>query len=163
MFSDNIMKISSMTKANTPSHKGIWNNKTVLKGLEKISEHGTTFVAATTLAMATGVRPIAIGLTPDVKKENKQYAVTNSIASGLIKFGIVEAIAIPVENAVKKIDKNPEKYLSEKAIKSLRFSRKTPYCVSLRLPRWLRRLLFRPTRRIWNISILKRLPVFFAC
>ncbi len=119
------MKISSIQNTNSPSHKGFWNNKVVLKGLEKISEHGTTFVAATTLAMAAGVRPIAIGLTPNVKKENKQYAITNSIASGIIKFGIVEAIAIPVENAVKKIDKNPEKYLNAKTIKVLKGNAKT--------------------------------------
>lgn len=119
------MKISSNIAQTNPSYKGIWNNKTVLKGLETISEHGTTFVAATTLAMAIGVRPIAINLTPNVKKENKQYATTNSIASGLIKFGMVEAIALPIENAVKKIDKNPEKYLSEKTIKSLQGNAKT--------------------------------------
>ncbi len=119
------MKISSVQNTNSPSHKGFWNNKAVLKGLEKISEHGTTFVAATTLAMAAGVRPIAIGLTPDTKKENKQYAITNSIASGIIKFGIVEAIAIPIENAVKKIDKNPEKYLNAKTIKALKGNAKT--------------------------------------
>ena len=99
------MRVSSCTQRNTPSHKGLLNNKAVLKGLELISEHGSTFVAATTLAMAVGVRPIAINLTPNVKKENKQYATTNSIASGLIKFGMVEAIALPIENAVKKIDK----------------------------------------------------------
>lgn len=119
------MKISSNITQTNPSYKGIWNNKNVLKGLEAISEHGTTFVAATTLAMAAGIRPIAINLTPNVKKENKQYATTNSIASGLIKFGMVEAIALPIENAVKKIDKNPEKYLNEKTIKSLQGSAKT--------------------------------------
>ena len=119
------MKISGNTNQYTPSHKGFWNNKTVLKGLEKISEHGTTFVAATTLAMAAGVRPIAINLTPNTKKENKEYATTNSIASGLIKFAMVEAIAIPVEKAVKNIDKTPEKFLSEKTIKTLQGSAKT--------------------------------------
>lgn len=119
------MKISSKNAQYTPSNKGFWNNKTVLKGLETISEHGTTFVAATTLAMAAGVRPIAINLTPDVKKENKQYATTNSIASGLIKFAMVEAIAIPVENAVKKIDKNPEKFLNPETIKKLQGNAKT--------------------------------------
>ncbi len=119
------MKINSSSINNSPSYKGFWNNKAVLKGLETISEHGTTFVAATTLAMSAGVRPIAINLTPDVKKENKQYATTNSIASGLIKFGIVEAIAIPIENAVKKIDKNPEKYLTPQTIKTLQGNAKT--------------------------------------
>ena len=59
------------------------------------------------------------------KKENKQYATTNSITSGLIKFGIAEAIAIPVEKAVKQIDKNPEKYLNPKTIKALQGNAKT--------------------------------------
>ena len=61
----------------------------------------------------------------NVKKENKQYATTNSIASGLIKFGMVEAIALPIENAVKKIDKNPEKYLSEKELNYIIISKES--------------------------------------
>lgn len=55
------MKINNRnTMQNTPNFKGLGNNKLVLKGLEKIAEHGTTFVAATSLAMAVGVRPVAI-------------------------------------------------------------------------------------------------------
>jgi hypothetical protein len=108
----------------TPSYKGLWNNKTVLRGLETISEHGTTFIAATTLAMSVGVRPLAIQLTPDVKKENKHYSITNSIASGLIKFALVEAVAIPVEQSIKKIDKNPEKYLTQTTIDNLKTASK---------------------------------------
>lgn len=119
------MKINNNITNNNPNFKGIWNNKAVLKGLETISDHGTTFVAATTLAMAVGARPLAIALTPDVKKENKQYAATNSIASGLIKFGMVEAIAIPVENAIKKIDKSPEKFLKPETIRNLQGSAKS--------------------------------------
>jgi hypothetical protein len=96
----------------------------VLRGLETISEHGTTFIAATTLAMSVGVRPLAIQLTPDVKKENKHYSITNSIASGLIKFALVEAVAIPVEQSIKKIDKNPEKYLTQTTIDNLKTASK---------------------------------------
>ncbi len=109
----------------SPSYKGIWNNKVLLKSLETISEHGTSFVAATTFAMSTGIRPIAISLTPNTDKKNKQYAATNSIASGLIKFAMVESIALPIENAIKNIDKNPEKYLQEKTIDNLKDSAKT--------------------------------------
>ncbi len=119
------MQISNNFNNKQPSYKGLWNNKTVLKGLEAISDHGTTFVAATTLAMAVGARPLAIALTPDVKKENKQYAATNSIASGLIKFGMVEAIAIPVENAIKKIDKTPENFLKPETIQNLQGNAKS--------------------------------------
>ncbi len=92
---------------------GAMNNKALLKGLECVSEHGTSFAAATSLLMSLGVRPLAIYSTPNVEKENKQYACANSISSGLIKFAIIEAAALPVEYAVKKIDENPIKYLKK--------------------------------------------------
>ena len=98
------------------SFKSIWSNKTVLKGLETVSEHGTSFVAATTFVMASGVRPIAIASTPNVRKENKQYAISNSIASGAVKFAIGLGIALPIENAIKKAEKFPEKFLTKETI-----------------------------------------------
>ncbi len=113
------MKING-NNLNSQSFGSIYNNKAVLKGLEKISEHGASFIAGTSLAMASIVRPAAIALTPDVKKENKEYAITNSITSGLIKFAMVEAVALPVENAIKKIDKNPSEFLSKKTINTLK-------------------------------------------
>ncbi len=94
------------------------SNKTVLKGLEKISEHGTSFVAGASLLMSLGVRTLSIYNTPDVKKENRFYAMANSITSGLVKFGIVEAVALPIENAVNRIDKNSSKYLTEATLKN---------------------------------------------
>ncbi len=98
----------------------IFTNKAVLKGLEKVSDHGISFSATTALLMSTVVRPYAIYKTPDVEKENKQYAMSNSISSGIIKFGIVEAVALPVEHFVKKINENPAKYLKESTIKTLK-------------------------------------------
>lgn len=95
------------------------SNKTLLKGLEKISEHGTSFSAGVSLIMPLTVRPMAIMSTPDVEMENKLYACANSIGSGLIKFALVEAVALPIENAVKKIDQNPAKYLKKSTIKNL--------------------------------------------
>ena len=104
------MQVNSLSP-NNPKFTGALNNKFLLKGLEKISEHGMTVGAGTSLIMSLGVRPLAIQATPDVEKENKQYAIANSICSGVIKFGMVEALALPIENAVKKIDQNPRKYL----------------------------------------------------
>ncbi|MCM1339428.1 MAG: hypothetical protein NC191_07135 [Muribaculaceae bacterium] len=100
----------------------IFTNRAVLKGLEKVSEHAISFSATTALFMSTVVRSYAIHKTPNVEKENKQYAMSNSIASGLIKFGIVESVALPVEYMVKKIDDNPQKYLKESTIKNLQNS-----------------------------------------
>ncbi len=97
----------------------ILKNKIFLKGLEKISDHGTSFFAATSLIMSSSVRPLAITLTPDTEKENKQYAIANSISSGIIKFGIVESIALPLELIIKKINKNPEEYLKPKTLERL--------------------------------------------
>ena len=93
-------------------------NKAVLKGLEKISEHGTSFAAGASLLMSLGVRTFSIYNTPDVEKENKFYIMANSITSGLVKFGIVEAIALPIENAVSRIDKNSSKYLTDATLKN---------------------------------------------
>lgn len=93
-------------------------NKTVLNGLEKISEHGTSFVAGASLLMSLGVRTVSIYNTPDVKKENRFYAMANSITSGLVKFGIIEAVALPIENAVNRIDKNSSKYLTDATLKN---------------------------------------------
>ncbi len=98
---------------------GLLNNKFLKKGLETLSEHGASFAAATSLVMSTTVRPLAILATPDTEKENKQYACAQSIGSGVIKFGLIETIAFPIETAVKKMDKNPKKYLSSNTLKTL--------------------------------------------
>lgn len=119
------MKITNNTNyRNNTSFKSWMTNKHVLNGLEHIADHATTFVAATSFIMAAGVRPAIIAATPDVDKENKQYSITNSIASGIIKFGLVEAVALPVEAAIKKIDKTPEKFLTKETVQNLQGSAK---------------------------------------
>lgn len=112
------MKIQN-TSHNNIAFKGLINNKMMLKGLEKISEHGTTFTAGVSLVMPLTIRPLAIMATPNVEKENKHYACANSICSAFVKFGLLTAIALPIENAVKKIDKNPNKFLTPQTIKNL--------------------------------------------
>ncbi|MBD5401285.1 hypothetical protein HDR58_00580 [bacterium] len=114
------MNIHKIGKSNINLSTRILRNKTLLNGLEKISEHGTSFSAGTSLLLSLTLRPISIFSTPDTEKENKQYAAANSICSGLIKFGMVEAIALPIEYAVKNIDKNPEKFLKKSAINNFR-------------------------------------------
>lgn len=121
------MRITSqtgITKSQT-AFKSIWNNKAVLKGLEMISDHSASFVAATTFVMASGVKPLSISLTPNVKKENKQHAIANSVVSGLVKFSLAELIAIPIESGIKKIDKNPNKYLSPQTVNTLKAGAKS--------------------------------------
>ena len=86
-------KFKKITAAGINYTGKLLKNKRVLKCLEKISEHGTSFSAGTSLLLSLTLRPISIFSTPDTEKENKQYAAANSICSGLIKFGMVEAVA----------------------------------------------------------------------
>ena len=111
------MKINNFK--NTPSFNGIYNNKIVLNSLEKISQHSGSFVAGASLLSATLLRPLAINSVKDVKKENKEILTAESISSALTKFLMAEAIALPIESAIKTIDKNPEKYLNKNALKEL--------------------------------------------
>ena len=118
------MRVNSIEK--TPlKFKGGLNNKILLSGLEKISDHGASFAAGVSFLSAMFVRPFAISLTPKTEKENKKYASANSLASGVSKLLITEAIAIPLENAINKIDKNPGKYLNESTIRTLKGSAKS--------------------------------------
>ncbi len=114
------MKIRPTGTEYTPKFKSILTNKTLLKGLEFVSDHSTSFIAGTTLLLASGIRPLAIALTPKTDKENKKHLAVNAFTSGLVKFAMVEAVALPIENAVKKIDKNPQQFLNPDTINNLK-------------------------------------------
>ncbi len=103
---------------NKINFNGGLNNKLLLKSLETVSNHPASFIAGTTLLMSSVIRPIAISLTPKTDKENKKYAIADSVSSGLIKFAITELVALPMENAINNINKNPEKFLNAKTIKN---------------------------------------------
>lgn len=113
------MKISQ-TVNNNQNFKGLYNNKLVLNSLEKIAEHPATFIAATSFLTASVVRPVAIMSSPGVDKENKKYAIANSLASAVSKFALAEAVALPVEKAIQKIEKEPEKFLTPKTVEKLK-------------------------------------------
>lgn len=112
------MKINSITN-NSPNFTGGIPTKAALNGLEFISEHAASFSAGVSFVSAMALRPMAISMTPNAKKENKEYLNANSFASGLIKLGVAEVVAIPVEKAVKKIDENPKKFLKSSTIDTL--------------------------------------------
>lgn len=110
-----MLKVNSNVN-NQLNFKGALNNKTLLKGLGFISEHSASFSAGVAFASAIVLRPFVISKIPNTKKENKDYLSASSISSGLVKLGIVEAIALPIEGAIKKIDKNPKEFLKKETI-----------------------------------------------
>lgn len=105
---------------NQTNFKGCLSNKYLLRSLETVANHGGSFTAVTSFAMSFGLRPMAIKATPGVDKENKRYASTSSQASALMKLAVVESVALPVEMAIKQIDKSAGKYLPPETIKLLK-------------------------------------------
>lgn len=105
--------------------QGLYTNKTFKKSLEFAAENGALFSAATIFGCSVGVRPLSIWMTPHVDKENKKVLCAKSIASSLAGYLMMFGISKPVANSIKKIDKNPEKYLSSKTIQNLKEKNET--------------------------------------
>jgi len=112
------MKVNS-EKEKHISFNGFWGQKCVKKTLKFASNNGALFAASTTLALSTGIRPLVILATPNTKKENKEIACAKSIISGFLEFLITLAISAPIVASLKKIDKNPQKYLKQESIEKL--------------------------------------------
>ena len=115
----NVNKTANISFGGFFSEKNLINSKILKKGLEFASDNGALFASGIALATTVLLRPMAIFATPGVKKENKEYACAKSIASGSIGFGILALISTPIAQAIKKINKNPEKYLKKETIKNL--------------------------------------------
>jgi len=111
------MRINNISNTN---FKGVLNNKLTLSALEKISDHSATFSTAVAVGSAMFLRPLAINLTPDVKKENKQHSVANSISSGLVKLLVACSLSVPIEKAIKNIEKSPKNFLNTNSINFLK-------------------------------------------
>ncbi len=98
----------------------IYTNKILKKGLEFAADNSALFIAATSLTLSTVVRPLSILGAPQADKENKKLACAKSIASSLIGYLLMLGVSLPVARGVKRIDKNPAKFLKSKTIKSLK-------------------------------------------
>ena len=105
--------------------QGLYTNKTFKKVLEFAAENGALFSAATIFGCSVGVRPLSIWMTPQVDKENKKVLCAKSIASSFAGYLMMLGISKPVANSIKKIDKNPEKYLNSKTVQNLKEESKT--------------------------------------
>lgn len=117
--------IEQSNKNTSTSFKGALNNRCLKRGLEFAANNGVLFSGAACVLLSTVFRPVAILMTPKAKKEDKQYACVRSITSGVLGFGIMAAISVPVVNAVHNVAKNPQKYMSEVAIKAFKAGEKS--------------------------------------
>lgn len=85
--------------------------------LEKADEKQVVFSAGFALILTCFLRPASIMALPSDKKnkDDKKYAAAHSIASGVIGFTISSIVANPIGDAVKKVLKDPQKYMPKNA------------------------------------------------
>lgn len=119
------MKINKQNNQNIAFKGSFYNNKFLLKSLKVSAEKGALMAAGATLACSVIIRPAAILLTPDSSKEDKQYACTKSIASGILSAILTASIFTPVSKAIDSISQEPKAYLKSSTIENLQQSAKT--------------------------------------
>ena len=102
------------------SFKGLYNNRFLKRGLEFAADNGALFAASTELALSLGVRPLSILATPKTDKDNKKIACAKSLTSSFTNYLVMLLFSKPVSRAMKRIDNNPARYLSENTIKTLK-------------------------------------------
>ena len=105
--------------------QSLYNSNILKRGLEFASDNSALFVAGTSLALSTVVRPLSILAAPKADKENKKLACAKSISSSMIGYLIMLGVSLPLARGVKRIDKRPALYLRPRAIELLRDSGKS--------------------------------------
>ena len=97
-----------------------YTNPILKKGFKFAQTNSALYMAATTLAFSTIVRPISIALTPNTDKEDKKISIAKSIGSAATGFLFMLLFSLPLAKGVGKIDANPEKYLNTNTFKKLK-------------------------------------------
>lgn len=100
-------------KVNSIAQK-IYKSQTIKKGLEFAADNSALFIAGTSLALSAVVRPLSILAAPQADKENKKLACAKSVSSAAVGYLLMLGVSSPIARGVKRIDKNPEKYLKQK-------------------------------------------------
>lgn len=106
-------------KVNSIAQK-VYKSQTLKKSLEFAADNSALFIAGTSLALSAVVRPLSILAAPKTDKENKQLACAKSVSSAGVGYLLMLAVSSPIARGVKRIDKNPEKYLKQKTRKLLK-------------------------------------------
>ena len=78
--------------------------------LTYIDNHNQTTNALVALVTAGMVRPTLTMAIPGMKdKKDKIYSATQAISSGFLGFGVTMALTQPLDDALTKVKKDPEK------------------------------------------------------
>ena len=105
---------------NVKAIEKFYTNPILKKGFKFAQTNSALYMAATTLAFSTVVRPASIALTPDTDKEDKKISIAKSIGSAATGFLFMLLFSLPLAKGVGKIDADPEKYLNINTFQKLK-------------------------------------------
>ena len=77
------------------------NSKTAQRVLKNINDNPAIYNAATAFAMASVMRPTAIGVMPFKEKKDKQYSQASAVAAGVVELGATCALFLPLNKSIK--------------------------------------------------------------
>ncbi|MBQ6516871.1 hypothetical protein IJI31_06810 [bacterium] len=93
------------------------------KGFDKLLDlsvkNPVILTSVYSLFLCTLLRPATIMALPGKNVDDKKYASAHSIASGVIGLAVTAAILTPVGQRVKRVFKNPAKYLKPETVKRM--------------------------------------------
>ena len=95
---------------------GLYKSKGFKAFLETATDNQPVFSAIFAVLLTCILRPAAImGLPGKKNKDDKKYAAAHSMASGVMGYILSLIIFSPLAAAMKKIGKNPQKYIGDAA------------------------------------------------
>lgn len=100
-----------------------YKSEAVRKFFINADDSHAVFGAMFALLLTCVMRPASIMVMPAKNKDDNKYAAAHSIASGLISYGLSLVISAPIANAMKKLQKEPDKFLKDKELEYLKHTR----------------------------------------
>lgn len=100
----------------------LFTSETLRKFFIMADNSQSVFGALFALILTGIFRPATIMALPGQKKnkDDKKYAAAHSVASGLIGYGIALIISSPIAKAMKKLEDEPDKFLTKYTVRYLR-------------------------------------------
>lgn len=82
------------------------NSKGAQKVLRGINKNPAVFSAVTAFALASILRPVAIGALPFKSKKDKRVSQSSAISAGLVELGATVALFMPLNSAIEEASKS---------------------------------------------------------
>jgi hypothetical protein len=100
-----VSKINSISSAEKIAN-WINNSERAQKVLKGINKNPAVFSAITAFAMASILRPAAIGVLPFKNKKDKKCSQASAVSAGLVELGATTAVFMPLNKVIEDTSKS---------------------------------------------------------